>query len=85
MWELVLCADQFPASERVAFLQSARIDPFLIRQGDGDSSKGARVSRLPAIPESELPGRYPMPPAGRSGPEQLVEAFYPKLKRLATS
>ena len=32
IWQLVLQAEQLPAGERGAFLQSAETDPFIIRQ-----------------------------------------------------
>jgi hypothetical protein len=44
IWQLVLQAEQLPAGERSAFMQSADTDPFIIRQAVR-SSKEARASR----------------------------------------
>ena len=58
IWQLVLRAEQLPAGERGAFLQSAETDPFIIRQAmailEGSESLATVVASLPLAPEERF-------------------------------
>ena len=58
IWQLVLQAEQVPARERGAFLQSGATDPFIIRQAmailEGSESLATAAGSLPLAPEERF-------------------------------
>ena len=58
IWQLVLQAEQLPAGERRAFMQSAETDPFILRQAlailDGSESVATAAASLPLAPEERF-------------------------------
>ena len=58
IWKLVLRAEQLPAGERGAFLQSAETNPFIIRQAvailEGSESLATAAASLPLAPEERF-------------------------------
>ena len=58
IWQLVLQAEQLPAGERGAFMQSAETDPFIIRQAvailEGSDSLATAAASLPLAPEERF-------------------------------
>src|SRR4051812_43624027 len=58
IWQLVLQAEQLPARERGAFLQSGATDPFIIRQAmailEGSESLATAAASLPLAPEQRF-------------------------------
>ncbi len=93
IWQLVLRAEQLPAGERDAFLQSADTDPFIIRQavailegGDSlasvaDSLEIARQERF--VPQTGMKiGRYRVGTLlGSGGAGSVYSAFDEELNR----
>ena len=58
IWQLVLQAEQLPAGERSAFMQSAETDPFIIRQAvailEGSESLATAAASLPLATEERF-------------------------------
>ena len=93
IWQLVLQAEQLPAGERGAFLQSAETDPFIIRQAvailEGSESLATAAASLPLAPEERFVpqtgmkiGRYRVGTLlGSGGAGSVYAAFDEELNR----
>ena len=93
IWQLVLQAEQLPAGERGAFVQSAETDPFIIRQAvailEGSESLATAAASLPLAPEERfIPqpgmkiGRYRVGTLlGSGGAGSVYAAFDEELNR----
>src|SRR3954454_6775209 len=93
IWQLVLQAEQLPAWERGAFLQSAETNPFIIRQAlailEGSESLATAAASLPFAPEERFVpqtgmkiGRYRVGALlGSGGAGSVYSAFDEELNR----